>query len=596
MVAQQERPERLREHVLRADRIPDLAAHLLFLVARLGHAAEVAVGDVLDLVVVVEDHLVVPHHAEVLPQHVAGEDVGRHQVLDGVAVFDDRVFELRGRGVLQVDVQRDHPALDVDVLEDDLQLPVAVAVRDLQQAGRELLDLGDQLVRETRAREGDVAELQRVGHAPDAVVLLDEQVLALDEGAAGVLLRRVVVLDELEDKRVARQVEHQHHHALDARRDAETVGRVAQVELEVAEEQRLALLLQAERVVDLAARLPRHHRAQELHIGRGDLHLDQEVGPHEAEQPLQVVLAEERGVDVERAVRGVQDRQRERRLDVAVDDLADDVGALVAEEQRRQHLELEVGAQPVLADGGVGRGVHVVEVALEVLPRALQVEAAHDLRQRLAQRRARRIPGAEGRLGGGLVVLDVLGGHRRAHEDEVVVEVVPVQDVGGDRVEEGLGEFGLAVVGQQADVVQFDLLPDVHAERAGLESSLQPLDRFLDPQVVELDALALGTLLAVPVGALEAVLGLRAGLPEEAVVAVESFDQRAGDVEGAGVVELLGEHRAGPPLSRWCCRRDSAGAPLPRHVHGPARCRRCPPRSCAGLRAGRCAGRRPSRG
>ena len=75
-VAEQEGRERLGEDVLRADRVPDLARHLLFLVARLRHLAEVAVGEVLDLVVVVEHDLAVARDAEVLPQHVAGEDVG----------------------------------------------------------------------------------------------------------------------------------------------------------------------------------------------------------------------------------------------------------------------------------------------------------------------------------------------------------------------------------------------------------------------------------------------------------------------------------------------------------------------------------------
>ena len=99
------------------------------------------------------------------------------------------------------------------------------------------------VVLEALARERDVAVFQRVGHAADAVVLLDQQVLALDLLARGVLLRRVEVLDHLEHVREGRQVEHQHHHALDAGRDAELVARMLQVVEEVAVEQRLALLL-----------------------------------------------------------------------------------------------------------------------------------------------------------------------------------------------------------------------------------------------------------------------------------------------------------------------------------------------------------------
>jgi hypothetical protein len=65
---------------------------------------------------------------------------------------------------------------------------------------------------------------------------------------------------------------------------------------------------------------------------------------------------------------------------------------------------------------------------------------------RCPQRLARGVVGAVGRRGGGLVVLDVLGADGRPHEDEVVVEVAAVQDLGGDRVEEGLGQLGLVVV------------------------------------------------------------------------------------------------------------------------------------------------------
>jgi hypothetical protein len=46
-----------------------------------------------------------------------------------------------------------------------------------------------------------------------------------------------------------------------------------------------------------------------------------------------------------------------------------------------------------------------------------------------------------------------------------------VQDLGGHRVEEGLGELGLLVIDQQADVVQLDLLPGVVVDGVGVEFS-----------------------------------------------------------------------------------------------------------------------------
>ncbi|MCY1561788.1 hypothetical protein D9M68_990960 [compost metagenome] len=84
---------------MRAHRVPDLARHLVFIIARRRHTAEVAVGDVLDLVVVVEHDLAVARDAEVLPQHVTREDVGRHQVFDGVAVLHHGAGELLARAL-----------------------------------------------------------------------------------------------------------------------------------------------------------------------------------------------------------------------------------------------------------------------------------------------------------------------------------------------------------------------------------------------------------------------------------------------------------------------------------------------------------------
>ena len=81
------------------------------------------------------------------------------------------------------------------------------------------------------------------------------------------------------------------------------------------------------------------------------------------------------------------------------------------------------------------------------------------------QRLARRVVGAVGGSAAGSSFSMYSVRDRRAHEDEVVVEVAAVQDLGRHRVEEGLGELGLVVVDQQADVVQLDLLPDVHRQR-----------------------------------------------------------------------------------------------------------------------------------
>ncbi len=90
--------------------------------------------------------------------------------------------------------------------------------------------------------------------------------------------------------------------------------------------------------------------------------------------------------------------------------------------------------------------------------------------------------------------------------------------------------------------MQLDLVPHLHGLLARLEFLLQPHRAFLDAQVVELDALALRALLAMPVGRFKAVLGPRRLGTEQAVVAVEAIHHRLRDVVGLGCVKALGKH------------------------------------------------------
>src|SRR5690606_6590717 len=83
-----------------------------------GNAAELHFRHALDFVVVVEDHAAQAGDAEVLVQHVAGEDVGGGQVADGLAVLLHGGFQGGVGGAGQEDVQRRHAAFDVDVAQD----------------------------------------------------------------------------------------------------------------------------------------------------------------------------------------------------------------------------------------------------------------------------------------------------------------------------------------------------------------------------------------------------------------------------------------------------------------------------------------------
>ena len=117
-----------------------------------------------------------------------------------------------------------------------------------------------------------------------------------------------------------------------------------------------------------------------------------------------------------------------------------------------------------------------------------------------------------------------------------------MQDLGGDRVEKGLGQLGLVVVDQQANVVQLDLLPDVHGLLAGPEFALQPRGGLAHPQVIKLDALTLGALLAMPVGGLKAVLGAGRLGAKQPVMAVKAIHHGLGNVVRHRGVKTLWKH------------------------------------------------------
>ena len=143
-------------------------------------------------------------------------------------------------------------------------------------------------------------------------------------------------------------------------------------------------------------------------------------------------------------------------------------------------------------------------------------------------------------VGLGVVALDVFGRDGWTDEDEIVVKVIAVQDLGGYRIEEGLGQFRLLVVEQQADIEQLDLLPGRIVDGGGVELVAQALDALVHAVVVEADALLDGLVHAQPVGLLETALGFAAGLAEQGVVLVEALDHGQGDLVRVGAVKADG--------------------------------------------------------
>ncbi|MNR32893.1 hypothetical protein D3C85_1505220 [compost metagenome] len=137
-----------------------------------------------------------------------------------------------------------------------------------------------------------------------------------------------------------------------------------------------------------------------------------------------------------------------------------------------------------------------------------------------------------------------------------------MQDAGEHRVEEGLRQLRLLVVGQEADEVQLGLLPDLVVQQIGVVLVLQALHRLVHSLVVELDAVAHQLLHPLPVRRLEQRLGLLADRAEQPVVAVEAVHQGLRDLARHRVVVFGDLHRGtslAPAASRRAGRSSGTG-------------------------------------
>ncbi len=299
---------------------------------------------------------------------------------------------------------------------------------------------------------------------------------------------------------------------------------------EVAEEQVLAGFLQSDHRVELGRRLVGQHRPQEGDVRRRHLHIDQEVRAVCREQDRELGLAHEQRVEIQPSLAVVLHRDDEGiRID-AVDDAPDEVRRLVADEGRRQHLDLMIRLEherprETLAE----RGEHVREIVPEVGEAPLESEVEHDVDQGGAQALLHRVVAPVRRRVG----VDVLGGDRRAHEDELVVKVRAMQDLDRHRVEERLRALGLLVVDQERDELALDFAPHrIAVNSRGAQLALKPVGGLLHPPVVEVDAVAADVLDREPVAGVEMPSRRARALAEQRVVLVEAFDQGARDRAG----------------------------------------------------------------
>ena len=327
-IGQQERPEFLRKDVARTDGIPDIVRHLVPFRRRRRNVAEVAIGEVVDLVVVVKDDATVAGDAEILEQQVAGKDIDRRQLSQRFAIVAHRANPRGVVGMREKKIERRQPPLDVHMANDD---PAAV-ILDLR--GRNGFQLREKLRREPVERKRDVGILENVGHSARAVVMLDERVFLFDGGAIGIFRCGDAVANHLEHVGIRGQREDRHHESLDAGCDDKTVGRVLQMVQEIAEEQRLSVFLQPDHRIELGRRSVRHDLAQECDVSRRHLHVDQKIGAIGREEQREVHRVGQQRIDDETSAGVVLDRDNERIPRAAVDQPPDRVRRLVAEKQR----------------------------------------------------------------------------------------------------------------------------------------------------------------------------------------------------------------------------------------------------------------------
>ena len=82
-----------------------------------------------------------------------------------------------------------------------------------------------------------------------------------------------------------------------------------------------------------------------------------------------------------------------------------------------------------------------------------------------------------------------------------------MQNLAEYRIEEGFRQFGLLVVGQQADILQLRLLPDAVTQTVCIKIAMQPLRGFPDAIIIKLDAVPDRLLAFLPVRLFEPLLG-----------------------------------------------------------------------------------------
>ncbi|MNF63600.1 hypothetical protein D3C84_453070 [compost metagenome] len=292
-------------------------------------------------------------------------------------------------------------------------------------------------------------------------------------------------------------------------------------------ELRLAVLVEADRGVQLGNVLARQDTSQEADELRRHRHIHHEIRTGEREDDRHVRLIGDQRIDLDAATLEVQQWNRQRPLLVGGVDTPHQVRALIAVQHRGKQLDAQfrVLAHPirqVLAQLRFEAFQVTGQVGV-ILAEAVVGKDAGEHRRQLALRlvgAGLRGPGtAQARPGG-------------VDEHAAVADQVMAEQPAEDRVVPGLGQFIVEAQVDQADVGAFDQRPAADVQGAWVKRGAQSLHRFTDLVFVQIDPRRRRRLRLLPPGLFEAGPGAVGDLAKMLAVIVKAIEDQAGDVGG----------------------------------------------------------------
>ena len=455
------------------------------------------------------------------------------------------------RGVLEEEVERGDPALGVEVAYHD---PVSLDPHTPRRLAPQLLQ---QCRREAVLQEGQVLELLRVGQAAHPVVDEDQVVLGHHLFVGDGLRGAEVVADDLEDHVEGGQGEDHHDQPRLPFGDLEAGLGVLELAQERVEEERLAVLVPADRGVQLLDGLERHQLGEKRDQRRGADRLDVEIAPGEGEDDAGLLRRGEDRVQAD-ALGRMDQRHDEGHAVVARDQPADQVRPLVAVEGSRHQLEgLDRGAGRQLLEVAGQRGGGACRVSLEVGKGTGDGKSAEHLAQQAGHSPRADHVGADGLAGGrrldpGEVVRQEL--HPRPHTH------CP-QDPPGHAVVEGEGQLGVVAPEGQRHIGVPGVAPEGAVAWAAAQLAVQLSDHPVGELRVEAQPLVRVPLRPQPVAAHEPGLRPPGDQLELGLVRLEPGVHQAGEGQGGGsrghyignMVLKRNKHRGTEGSLRYCC-------------------------------------------